>query len=70
MKCPNCNAELASGVVKIHGGILGFLFGSFQRPDCWFIFDNKVQEIKVVPNRSARKAMFCSDCETAVILNK
>ena len=70
MNCPNCGSKLETGVIKMFGGIFGFLFGGFQRPDCWFVFDDRYQNIKVLRSYSSRKALACPDCETTIVLGK
>ena len=70
MACPVCGAKLESGKVKMHGGLFGSLFGGFQRPDCWFVSNNRVEETKVLRSYSSRPALACPDCGTTVILGK
>lgn len=68
--CPVCGAKLESGKIQMHGGVLGFLFGGFQRPDCWFVPDIYGEERKVLRSYSSRPALSCVKCCTTIIPGK
>ena len=70
VNCPSCGAKMECGKIEMRESLIGFLIGSFQRPNCWFVPNNHGGETKVLRSYSSRPALGCPNCGTTIILGE
>ncbi len=65
MNCPECNAEMVTGVAQVRGTILGFLVFGLSSQDLYFDRDNRSS--MVLYSREKRNAFQCPQCQGVYI---
>ena len=68
MICPECEAEMTQGSIRVHGTFCGAVFFGLSHEHCWFKPDESGQkETVLVETGDQRQGFKCMTCGTVVI---